>query len=147
MAQEAGRGLSRRRGAAPIAGRATRGVTFDTGMLIALERRHAGALALLRACRLSRAPITIPAAVVAAWWRGTHRALLEIGSLEPLTPPLAQRAGELLAATKGSNAVDATVVASAAQRGDLVVTGDVDDLRALAACAVGVTVEGLRHPS
>jgi hypothetical protein len=116
-------------------------------MLIALERRHAGALALLRACRLSRAPITIPAAVVAEWWRGTHRALLEIGSLEPLTPPLAQRAGELLAATTGSNAVDATVVASAAQRGDLVVTGDVDDLRALAACVDGVTVEGLRHPS
>jgi hypothetical protein len=34
------------------------GVTFDTGMLVALERRHAGALALLRACRLSRASIS-----------------------------------------------------------------------------------------
>jgi len=131
----------------PVGGRATRGVTFDTGMLIALERRHAGALALLRACRLSRAPITIPAAVVAEWWRGTHRALLEVGSLEPLTPALAQRAGELLATTRGSNAVDATVVASAAQRGDLVVTGDAGDLRPLAACVDGVAVEGLRHPS
>ena len=125
-------------------GRATRGVTFDTGMLVALERRHAGALALLRACRLSRASITIPAAVVAEWWRGTHRALLESGRVEALTPELAERAGELLARTAGSNAVDATVVASAALRGDLVVTGDERDLRELAEFVSGVTVERLR---
>lgn len=125
-------------------GRATRGVTFDTGMLVALERRHAGALALLRACRLSRASITIPAAVVAEWWRGTHRALLESGRVEALTPELAERAGELLASTGGSNAVDATVVASAALRGDLVITGDEHDLRELAEFVSGVTVERLR---
>jgi predicted nucleic acid-binding protein len=124
--------------------RATRGVTFDTGVLIALERRHAAALALLRACRISRATITIPAAVVAEWWRGTHRNLLECGTLEALTPRLAQRAGDLLARTGGSNAVDATVVASAAQRGDIVVTGDAGDLRALARNVRGVSVEGLR---
>ena len=125
-------------------GRATRGVTFDTGMLVALERRHAGALALLRACRLSRASITIPAAVVAEWWRGTHRALLESGRVEALTPELAERAGELLASTAGSNAVDATVVASAALRGDLVITGDGRDIRELAEFVSGVTVERLR---
>jgi predicted nucleic acid-binding protein len=125
-------------------GRATRGVTFDTGMLVALERRHAGALALLHACRLSRASITIPAAVVAEWWRGTHRALLESGRVEALTPELAERAGELLASTTGSNAVDATVVASAALRGDLVVTGDEHDLRELAEFAPGVSIERLR---
>jgi len=125
-------------------GRATRGVTFDTGMLVALERRHAGALALLRACRLSRASITIPAAVVAEWWRGTHRALLESGRVEALTPELAERAGELLASTAGSSAVDATVVASAALRGDLVITGDEHDLRELAEFVSGVTVERLR---
>jgi predicted nucleic acid-binding protein len=124
--------------------RAKRGVTFDTGMLIALERRHAGALALLKACRLSRASITIPAAVVAEWWRGTHRALLESGSLEALTPELAENAGELLAKTSGSSAVDATVIASAALRGDLVVTGDERDLRELARFVRGVTVERLR---
>jgi predicted nucleic acid-binding protein len=128
---------------ASVVGRATRGVTFDTGVLIALERRHAGALALLRACRISRASITIPAAVVAEWWRGTHRALLEIGSIEPLSAELAQRAGELLAQTQGSNAVDATVVASAARRGDLIVTGDSTDLRRLAGSLRNVTVEGL----
>jgi predicted nucleic acid-binding protein len=120
---------------------ATRGVTFDTGVLIALERRKANALALLRACRLSRATITIPAAVVAEWWRGTHRSLLDGACLEALTPRLAMDAGALLAKSGGSNAVDAVVVASAAQRGDLVVTGDADDLQLLARGVRGVTVE------
>lgn len=103
--------------------------------------------ALLRcfgACRLSRASITIPAAVVAEWWRGTHRSLLESGHLESLTPELAERAGELLASTGGSNAIDAAVVASAALRGDLIATGDEHDLRELAQYASGVTVERLR---
>lgn len=143
MAQEARRGMRRGAKTASVVGRATRGVTFDTGVLIALERRHAGALALLRACRMSRASITIPAAVVAEWWRGTHRALLEIGSIEPLSADLAQRAGERLAETRGSNAVDATVVASAARRGDLIVTGDAADLRRLAVSLRNVNVEGL----
>jgi predicted nucleic acid-binding protein len=120
--------------------RATRGVTFDTGMLIALERRKAGALALLRACRLSRARITIPAAVIAEWWRGTHAAFLEVGELEALSPQLALQAGELLARTGRSNAVDAIVIASAAQRGDLVVTSDPGDLRELARLRPGVEV-------
>jgi predicted nucleic acid-binding protein len=121
--------------------RATRGVTFDTAMLIALERRKAGALALLRACRLSRARITIPANVVAEWWRGEHRSLLEVGVIDPLSSQVAERAGQLLAKTNRSNAVDATVVASAAQRADIVVTGDPDDLRELAEHVTGVTIE------
>jgi len=123
---------------------ASRGVTFDTGMLVALERRHAGALALLRACRLARATITIPAAVVAEWWRGEHRSLLDSSIVEALSPQLAEQAGELLARAGGSNAVDATVVVSAAQRGDIVVTGDEEDLGKLARFVDGVTVERLR---
>jgi predicted nucleic acid-binding protein len=124
--------------------RATRGVTIDTGMLIALERRKANALALLRACQLSRARITIPAAVVSEWWRGTHKTVLEIGEIEALSLPLALQAGELLAKTGRSDAIDAIVIASAAQRGDLVVTGDRDDLRELARFASGVDVEALK---
>ncbi|MDX2052405.1 MAG: PIN domain-containing protein [Polyangiaceae bacterium] len=124
--------------------RATRGVTFDTGVLIALERRHAGALALLKACRLSRATITIPAAVIAEWWRGSHRALLDSALLEGLSPELAQAAGLLLADSGGSNAVDAIVIASAARRGDLVATGDADDLLLLSTFARNVTVVPIR---
>ena len=62
----------------------------------------------------------------AAWWRDRS------------TPR------ELLAKTRRSNTVDATVVASAAERGDLVVTGDVHDLRELARQVRGVDVEGLK---
>ena len=61
-----------------------------------------------------------------------------------MSPALAERAGELLASTGGSNAVGATVIASAAQRGDFVVTGDEDDLGELAKLVDGVTVERLR---
>lgn len=135
--------MSRRPARERFVTRATRGVTFDTGMLIALERRHSGALALLKACRLSRATITIPAAVVAEWWRGSHRAILEVGVTEALSPQLAEAAGQLLARTGGNNAVDATVVASAAQRGDIVATGDLTDLRALARAVRGVSIEPL----
>ena len=143
MASQARRDVKVRARAA-TKGRATRGVTFDTGVLIALERRKSSALALLRACRESRARITIPAGVVAEWWRGSHRALLESGTLEALVPELALRAGELLAKTGKANAVDATVIASASLRGDIVVTSDHEDLRELAASVPGVDVEGLR---
>jgi predicted nucleic acid-binding protein len=113
-------------------------------MLIAIERRKSGALALLRACRLSRARITIPAAVVAEWWRGTHEAVLESATLEALSPSLAKQAGLLLAHTGKANVVDAIVIASAAQRGDLVITSDPSDLRELAQRVVGVKVEIVR---
>jgi rRNA-processing protein FCF1 len=142
MVEEARGGVTGARRAAS-GGRAVRGVTFDTGMLIALERRKADALALLRACRLSRARITIPAAVIAEWWRGAHPTLLESASLEPLTPQLAQQAGLLLARTGRSNAVDAIVIASAAQRGDLVITSDYDDLSALAKYVDDVRIEAV----
>ena len=117
-----------------------RGVTFDTGALIALQRRKASALALLRVCRQGRVQITIPAAVVAEWWRGTHSALLESAHLEPLSPALAKAAGELLARAGRADAVDATVVVSAAQRGDVIVTDDPKDLTLLSAHVRGVDV-------
>jgi hypothetical protein len=120
--------------------RAVRGVTFDTGALIAIERRKAGALALVKACRRSRARITIPSVVVAEWWRGTHAGILEIGHLEGMTPRLAMQAGDLLVRTRRANAIDAIVVASAAQRGDLIVTSDLDDIRELARATAGVDV-------
>jgi hypothetical protein len=61
-----------------------------------------------------------------------------------LTAELAEAAGLLLAETGGSNAVDACVVASAARRGDVVATGDADDLSGLARFAKNVSVAPLR---
>lgn len=125
---------------APLKSPSRRGVTFDTGALIALERRKSSALALLRVCRQARIRITIPAAVVAEWWRGSHVALLDGADLEPLSPALARLAGDLLATARRADTIDATVIVSAAQRGDLVITDDPKDLRLLASYVQGVDV-------
>jgi predicted nucleic acid-binding protein len=109
-------------------------------MLIALQGRSQFALQCLALLRNQRARITIPSTVVAEFWRGEERRLLEIGEVEPLTPRLAEVAGELLAATRRANAIDATVIASAAQRGDQVFTKDGGDLEVLAAQVDGVDV-------
>ena len=108
------------------------GLTFDTGALIALERRNARMLKVFRAAALRQTAITVPAAVVAEWWRGQRdrvvRNLLESVDIEPLLETTAKAAGEALAATGGSNAIDAVVMASAASRGDVVYTSDMGDL-------------------
>jgi predicted nucleic acid-binding protein len=130
----------RRRTRVASPSRSARGATFDTGMLIALQGRNQFALQCLALLRNQRARITIPSTVVAEFWRGEGRRLLEIGEIEPLTPRLAEAAGELLAATRRANAIDATVVASAAQRGDQVFTKNEGDLEVLAAQVDGVEV-------
>jgi hypothetical protein len=54
--------------------------------------------------------------------------ILHSVDVEPLSLTLAKRAGEALAAVKGSTLVDAIVMVSAASRGDVVYTSDVGDL-------------------
>ena len=111
-------------------------ITFDTGALIALERRSARMLRIVAAVSQTDARITIPTVVLAEWWRGRPSKrmarLLDGALLEPLAPRLACIAGEAVAAVKGATTNDAIVVASAAQRGDAVFTSDVDDLGRLA---------------
>lgn len=114
------------------------GLTLDTGALVAIERRKARMGKVLATARAHKVPLTVPAAVVTEWWRGQRgpvARLLEGVIVEPLTEELAKVAGEALAATRGRNAVDAIVVASAAQRGDVVYTSDFADLSRLAAAA------------
>jgi len=94
-------------------------------------------LKVFRAAVLLRSRMTVPAIVIAEWWRGQRgtltRDLLLSVDIEPLHETTARRAGEALAALGGSNAVDAVVMASAASRGDVVYTSDVSDLERLAA--------------
>jgi hypothetical protein len=52
-------------------------------------------------------------------------------SVEPLSERLAKIAGEAMAAVAGVTAIDAIVMASAAQRGDVVLTSDPGDLSRL----------------
>lgn len=107
------------------------GLTFDTGALIALSRGDKRMRAVLVAAQERRAVITVPAVVVAEWWRAeSRRARLILAriSVEPVNERLAMIAGEALAAVAGATAIDAIVMASAAQRGDAVFTSDIEDL-------------------
>ena len=122
------------------------GITLDTGALIAIERRRDRVLRLLRAAAERRMPVTVPAVVVAEWWRGrTDRRvdILAAGIVEPMGAELGRAAGEALAAVRGATPVDASVMASAARRGDVVLTGDVDDLARLATHFPGARVLGI----
>lgn len=107
------------------------GLTLDTGALIALERRERRAIALVRLARERGHRITVPTPVIAEWWRGQRgpvARVLEAFIVEPLGESLARVAGEALARVSAPGAVDAMVMASAASRGDWVLTTDIEDL-------------------
>lgn len=119
------------------------GVTFDTGMLVALERRRQRAWNIYRRAHERNAPITVPAPVMGAWWRGRtdlRDAIRLSVHIEPLTDVIARLAGEALAKVQRATTIDAFVMSSAALRGDVVYTGDVDDLERLRAFFPGVRV-------
>jgi len=112
------------------------GITLDTGALVALERFDARALHLLNAARERKAVITVPASVLVEWWRGQRRAaaVLSLVQVEPLSERVARSAGKALGEVgPGPSPTDAVVMASAAGRGDLVITSALDDLERLRA--------------
>jgi hypothetical protein len=107
------------------------GLTFDTGMLIALERRSQSAWHVYREARNRKVPITVPTVVIVEWWRGRTDAREHVRSalsVESLDESLARLAGAAIAQVRGATIVDAVVMASAASRGDVVYTSDFDDL-------------------
>jgi predicted nucleic acid-binding protein len=111
------------------------GVTLDTGALVALEQRHDRVLRLLRGAKERMLPVTVPMAVVAEWWRGrtgVREAILAALLLEPMSLVIARAAGEAMAAVRGATVVDAIMMTSAALRGDMVWTSDMNDLGRLA---------------
>ncbi len=130
----------------PEAGAEAGGVTFtfDTGMLIALERRKRRALDAFQAIiRRGLLPV-VPAVVLAEWWRGRtdiREELLASLLVEDMPPALCRAAGDALAAVRGATLVDSVVMASASLRGGGVVyTSDPDDLSRLARHFRGVHI-------
>lgn len=122
------------------------GVTLDTGALIGLERRTERMKAVIARIAARQLPVTIPSVVVAEWYReqrDAKRILALAKVVEPVTGTLAELAGKALRATGGSNTIDAIVMASAAQRGDVVYTSDVDDLLGFVDVFPGVRVFGV----
>ena len=109
--------------------------TFDTGMLIALERRRRAAWDAFRAIvRRGLVPV-VPAVVYVEWWRGRsddREAILDAVLVEGMEPVLCRAAGEALGTVRGATLADAVVMASAALRGGGVVyTGDPDGMARL----------------
>ena len=118
-------------------------MTLDTGALIALKRRSQRMRRLFDTARQDNLRIVVPADVVAEWWRGRtdlRDAILASVHVEALTTALAKVAGEALAATRGASSVDAIVMASAALRGSVVFTSDIDDQTRLQQHFPGVRV-------
>lgn len=120
--------------------------TFDTGALIALERRSQRIRKVVSRAAVLGVRITVPAAVIAEWWRGRTDArelILESLVVEPLTERVARLAGEAVGAVGGATAIDAIVMASAALRGGVVYTSDVHDLEKLRTHFPSVRVFGV----
>ncbi len=111
--------------------------TFDTGMLIALDRNEREAWTALRRL-VDRGEVpTVPTVVTAQAWRdGRRQARLAqaLGNCRPdsLGDEAARRAGELCGRAGTSDIVDAVVVETARRRGDDIYTGDTGDLEHLA---------------
>ena len=112
-----------------------KGLTYDTGALIAAERGDQQMWGLHRRT-LSRGVVpTIPAVVLAQGWRGGPQPqmsrLIAGCCVEPLDEQLARSAGAACGRAGTSDIVDAAVVVNASTRGDLVVTSDPADIRRL----------------
>ena len=113
------------------------GLTFDTGALIGLERSRHHMRKVFDVAVGHEIRITVPAVVVAEWWRSGRREkerakVLRAVVVEPLAEHVARLAGAALTLVPTAQTVDAIVMASASQRPEeIVYTSDVDDLEAL----------------
>jgi hypothetical protein len=113
-----------------------RGLTLDSGGLIAFEARDRRVNALIQQAKDLGRRIVIPANVVAQVWRGAGprqarlAALLgsKAVSVQDFTHALARVAGELCARSGTTDIVDASVVVAAWSNGRTVVTSDPEDL-------------------
>ena len=122
------------------------GLTLDAGALIALERRKQRAVGLLTVAHEDGWSVTAPSTAIAEWWRGrtdTRESILAAIEVEPVSLALARLAGEAIARVRGATLADAIVMASAARRGDRVLTGDVRDLQKLQAYFPAVKILGI----
>jgi len=125
-------------------------LVLDSGGLSRLARRDQETVALVLALRRHGLwPPVVPTVVLAESLTGSaHRdananRLLKLCDVRPMVSERdARRAAELRTKAGKGSAVDALVVV-AAEPGGTVLTGDADDLRALAANAAGVVIERL----
>lgn len=115
-----------------------RGVTFDAGGLIALDRHDRRIIALLARAAETNAEITVPASALAQAIRRPERQvrlarlIRQPGTtVRELDRVDATNVGRLLAASGTADVVDAHVVICARHADQVVITSDPDDLRVL----------------
>ena len=111
-------------------------VMFDTGALIALERRDRAMQVVFRLATETAHPPVVTTPVVAEWWRSGRRekeraSLLRALLVEAPNVHVAKLAG-VAVGRMFATIVDVLVVVSASIRGDIVYTSDVPDLERLA---------------
>jgi predicted nucleic acid-binding protein len=118
--------------------RVTGAITFDTGALIAIERRSRRMQALLEEIDRRDWAVAVPAGAVAQAWRGGPRqariaALLsdERTEVVPLDDPTARAVGLVSGRSGHADVIDVSAAVCARQRNGHVVTSDPDDLRAV----------------
>ena len=123
---------------------------LDAGAVIGLSRAEVRARAALAAALEVGAEVSVPAVVVAETVRGgpadapVNRVLKAVGGLDVADESIGRTAGRLLGRAGSAATVDAIVVATAIEAGGAVIlTGDADDLDALAANDREVIVEAL----
>ena len=117
-----------------------RGVTYDTGALLAAGRGDRR-MRVLHARLTARGIVpVVPTPVLAQVWReGPRHAnlarLLAVCDSEALSEAQARRVGVLAGKARHSDIVDLTVVEGATRRGDGIVTSNARDIEAIARAA------------
>jgi hypothetical protein len=116
----------------------TKGITLDTGALIALDRGDRRMIALIDQALTERKTFRIPAGVVGQVWRdgriqATLARFLKAPEVEivALDGGLSRSCGELCGARGTFDVIDASVVIVAKERNDVIVTSDAVDLQRL----------------
>lgn len=111
-------------------------LVLDAGALIAIDKNDRAMWRRLKAAQLAGETPLSHAGVLGQVWRGGSRHALLARALaavdvRPLDEALGHAAGELLAAAKRRDVIDAALVLLASD-GDHIVTSDADDLAPLA---------------
>lgn len=120
---------------------------LDAGVLISIDRSDHAARAFLTAAERTGTPLHTTHPVLAQVWRdGARQARLAAFTKTLAVHPLDDGAvvGKLLGVANSSDVVDAHLVLLALRLGDDVLTGDPDDLEALAA-ALGPAAPTIHH--
>jgi predicted nucleic acid-binding protein len=118
-------------------------IVFDTGALIALEKRKQRILEVWASALGAKRPILVSGAVIAEWWRGRtdrRESILAAITVVPVDERLGRSSGEALSALPQATVVDAIVMALAARHDAIVYTSDIDDLEHLRRYFPGVRV-------